>query len=336
MSLSQHFLGAAALSLASSACINFDAADDLQTSEADDQVVVATSILVTEVSFPGPDGITLSAVMYKPAYYPTGDYAAVVMMHGCSGMWSSSNPDAVDASGRPNLQNHIDKWGLKLAGEGIVALAVDSFTNERVASAVPDPDYASNDFQHQCAGDANAGKVDPYTERADDATAARLYLRENTNIRDEDIAVLGWSHGAQAAMVEVAVSTRDDPNPKDIVAGDPGSAATVLFYPGCGNNLGFGDVSPAVDMSWWRPLGDVRLNMGALDSFAANCDERMRIARDTYGAVAEYLVWAGVGHSFDAASGSQAWPTSCSTAATCAELQADELSLAFLLERIEN
>lgn len=299
-----------------------------------------TAITIEEVSFPG-DGVTLTGVLYKPAGYDTSSgFPAVIMMHGCTGMWSNRNPDAVNGDGSPNLQNHIEKWGRKLAIEGVVALAVDSFTPREPTNLPTDPAQrlaARKDWQDQCDGRHGADEPDAYTTRVDDLLAARDYLVADSKISPANMGLLGWSHGAQAAMVESAATPRDSNVARP--AEEHLFAASVLFYPGCGKNLGFGDP----DTGYWRPYMDVRLELGDADGFHDNCEKRADQAITTYGSGAgsTHEVFFGsykdAAHSFDGVS--QSWPTSqCILASSggdeCAMRKADMESLQFLLNRI--
>lgn len=288
---------------------------------------------VTEVTFNGPDNVQLSGVLYAPDLFDEEQgenvYSAVVMLHGCSGMWSNRNPDAENADGTPNLQNNVEKWGLKLAQEGIVALALDSFT-PRTPNGVSD-----SDWQNQCSGATYANSVDSYTTRALDARSAYDYLDGDTRINASNIALLGWSHGAQAAMVQAAETSRTS---NTVRAGsEMVFATTVLFYPGCGSALGFGSPSTG----YWRPYNDLIINVGDDDSFYSNCQTRANRAISTYGSTAgsgHEVVFVGhvdAAHSFD--NGSQAWPVSeCvnQVGDDCAMRSGDIDSLAFLLQRI--
>ncbi|MFY0583967.1 dienelactone hydrolase family protein [Cystobacter fuscus] len=190
----------------------------------------------TLITFPGPTGDNtlesgqLSGVLYLPANYSTSNnLRAVVLMHGCSGYWSNRVVGATNSNGTPNLQNQVEKWGLQLASRGIVALAVDSFTRRRQSMA-PDADSAL--WQDQCSGKQYAGRVNPYATRVWDAQAARAWLATDSRINATRIGILGWSQGAQAAMVETAEK------PTNTLF-----RTTVLFYPGCGSDLGFGTPS---------------------------------------------------------------------------------------------
>ncbi|OJH37339.1 hypothetical protein BON30_29030 [Cystobacter ferrugineus] len=290
----------------------------------------ASAQSVTLVTFPGPAGDNtlesgqLSGVLYRPANYSTSNnLRAVVLMHGCSGYWSNRAVGATNSNGTPNLQNQVEKWGLQLASQGIIALAVDSFTRRR-PSTVPDSESAL--WQDQCSGKKYAGRVDSYTTRVLDAQAARAWLATDSRIDPTRIGLLGWSHGAQAAMVEAAEK------PTNTLF-----RTTVLFYPGCGSKLGFG----TPDASTWRPHHDLRFNIGTEDDFFLECKSRATTALSTYGSTPGsghelvFVPYPDAEHSFDGES--QTWPTAattCSTPDTCAMKGADIDSLAFLLSRL--
>lgn len=283
-------------------------------------MTASAAITISEVTFSGPGGVTLNGVLYAPDGFDMGsDYSAVVMMHGCSGMWSNSIYQTY-SGGNPNLQNHIDKWGIKLANEDVVALAVDSYS-ARTPTGVDVDDY-----QHQCSGNTYAGAVNPYTTRASDARYAYDYLTSTySQIDDAHVGLLGWSQGAEAVMVQAAdmYPTSNTSRP----SGDKVFSATVVYYPGCGLALDFTDTSSVGD-SYWLPYSHFRMNIGESDSLFTNCDTRMDIATAASTLVG-YESYPGAGHSFDG--GSQTWPTStCGTADnTCAMYDSDIDSWSF-------
>lgn len=92
-------------------------------------------------------------------------YPAVVVLHGCNGVSSSTRI-----------------WARRLASWGYAALIVDSFT----------PRGISNVCGH---GMTLSGR-----ERAADALAAAAYLRSRNDIGPAHIGVLGYSHGGWSAL----------------------------------------------------------------------------------------------------------------------------------------
>lgn len=288
---------------------------------------IAAAEAPANIEIAGPDNTTLDARIYLPDGLEAGA-PAVIMAHGCGGMWSNDDPSA-------GAINEIERWGLELSAQGYVAIAVDSYggrTPEGVAWV---------DFQYQCSGSTYAGDVDPYTDRVDDLDAALSFLVDVHEVGE--VALLGWSQGAQAVMVAIAETPRD----ANVAYGTPPTyGAAVAYYPGCGSALGYG-LSSTKD-GYWRPARPMRLHQGTADSLYANCDRRADNAIANYAsgpASAHPLTWveyAGVGHSFDN-TGGHAFPTAkCSAseladpslAKSCAQRDADVDSLAFVLAEI--
>lgn len=314
------------------------------------------------VTFPGPTGTAitqldedddpiLSGVLYTPEGFeelvdadrvllPDAEpVPAVVLMHGCTGIWSNRNVGATNGDGSPNLQNHIEKWALQLASEGVVALVIDSFTPRR-PDAVPanqSPTTFDSDWQNQCRNERYGGQVNPYTTRVLDARAGYAFLETFAQVDAGRVGLLGWSQGAQSVLVEMADSFRTETfqaRPQS----DLLFATGVVYYPGCGTDLGFGS---SVSGGFWKPYGDVRMNMGALDGFNTLCTSRFNRARSLLGSgpevpVLPYATYEGAEHSFDGVS--QDWPEAiCEAPASgdvCAMNDSDINSLDFLLDRL--
>jgi dienelactone hydrolase len=274
---------------------------------------------------------------------------AVVLMHGCSGMWSNSVAPTVTCSGSTctvgaaNAQSHIEKWGRHLATQGYIALALDGFTTR------------SNGSQDHCGESPPydpATEVDPYTTRADDFYIAKDFLINNYSANPDGIGELGWSHGAQAALVNAAETPRDADTACSTPAAcaareDARPTAVVVFYPGCGENLGFG--YSGSDPGYWRPDVPMRWNHGEDDATTAfgPCEERVDEALATYASDIDFDHYDFVDHSFDintvADDGAiYTFPTvkctaaqTASTPTRCARWDADIDSLAFITAEIQ-
>ncbi|MCY1057483.1 dienelactone hydrolase family protein [Nannocystis sp. SCPEA4] len=289
----------------------------------------------TNISFDSlTPGLQLDGRLYLPDS-PVENPPAIIMAHGCSGMWSYNDPSTEVA------QLHIEKWGIELAAQGYVVLAVDSFTTRTPTGE------DEVEFQNQCSGDDWEGEVDPYTKRVDDLAAARAFLIDEYEVNTAGgIGLLGWSQGAQAVLVAMAATPRT--SNVAYTTELPWAAATA-FYPGCGSLMGYGfKISQPID-GYWRPANPVRLHMGEADSLHAHCKRRVDNAWDVYDAdpgTADELVWRPypfVGHSFDRGDDTT-FPTSkCSPEeaadttrrAECAMRDADVDSLAFFLARVQ-
>lgn len=288
----------------------------------------------TQITFDGPENLTLDAVIYKPDNVATrDDWPAIVMLHGCSGMWSGSLFGA-SSGGVPNLQKHIESWGRHLADHGYIAIAVDSFNGR-------------GDPQTQCGGQ---NITDPYTERVRDARAAYAYLANLGEVNPLRVGLLAWSQGAQSAMVEASATVYNSTNLR--AETDHLFEATAVFYPGCGAAMKFGNPGS----SWWRPHRDFLLSVGHGDGFRADCNSRVTRARDVYGAVAgtgrqaSIAIYEGADHSFDydgrtnLGMADTSFPTSaqylqCLIATTqteaCAMVRADWATLTFFNDHLQ-
>lgn len=323
--------------------------------------VPAMAQTVETVTFPGPvdTGITqldadgapiLTGVLYTPEGFEdlvedgalvegAMPISAVVLMHGCTGIWSNRTVGKTNTDGSPDLQNHIEKWAHELAQSGRVALVVDSYTPRRPTS-VPAGQNANtfdSDWQNQCANEKYGGRVNPYTTRVLDARVAYDFLSGFEQIDLGQVGLLGWSQGAQSVLVELADSYRTETFQERPVS-DQRFATGVVFYPGCNTNLGFGS---KVSEGFWKPYTDVRMNMGTLDGFHSMCTSRFNRATHLLGSGSDielpYAAYSGAKHSFDGES--QSWPTDvCASPATgdvCAMNDADINSFEFFEDRLD-
>jgi len=111
-----------------------------------------------------------------------GPFPAIVVMHGCDG-----------------VKENTRRWAARLVGWGYAALIVDSLRSRGL----------SNICGH--------GGALPASVRAQDAIEAKNYLRSLPNIAKSRIGLIGFSHGAGAALA----------------AAGAGFGAVVAFYPWC-------------------------------------------------------------------------------------------------------
>jgi dienelactone hydrolase len=149
------------------------------------------------VGFPGP-GLELAGRLYRPT--GPGPFPAIVMLHGCSGLWAKSGePTAIYAF-----------WAEHFRERGYLALLVDSFGPRG---------------ETEICTQAKR-KVSPASDRPRDAHAALHWLAARKDVDPARIHVMGWSNGAMTVLHAL----RPDA---------PGSAAGakfrsgVAFYPGC-------------------------------------------------------------------------------------------------------
>ncbi len=249
-------------------------------------------VTASEVSFTNSDGLVIPARLYKPA--GTGTLPTVVMMHGCAGVYSYSDP-ALGVSGTHK------EWAKRLNDAGYAALLVDSFTPRST--------------QNQC-GNGVAG-VDEAVDRPKDARAALQWIVSNAVAPADRVALIGWSNGGSATMATL-----------DSSHATPGSlrfAGGFSFYPGCGLLNNFGGIS----MSSWLPYAPMEILHAATDPLytAGSCGTRVNRAH-TAGAVGLNLtVYAGARHSFDLA-------TSVKAPYTQADVDAKQAADAVVMQKL--
>lgn len=155
------------------------------------------------VTFPG-DGVELAGRLYRP----TGDgpFPAIVLMHGCSGMWRRDGREPTPA---------YDFWAEHWRGRGYVALLVDSF--------------GPRGEKEICTQKSRS--VSPARDRPRDAYASLAWLSQRKDVRVGHVHLMGWSNGAMTVLHAVGDNapgrTRDGPQFRSAVA----------FYPGCAQLL---------------------------------------------------------------------------------------------------
>lgn len=144
-----------------------------------------------------PTRLTLIARLFVPdsAVSGPGPYPAVVILHGSGGLWSND----VITNG---LISQFDEWGQLLADLGYLVLLPDSYNPRGIpggfGSRRPHYDPAIDD--HVCS---------PNYERPKDVVAALTYLVGRTDFDGTNVALMGFSHGAQTginAVLDVSVN----------------------------------------------------------------------------------------------------------------------------------
>ena len=213
------------------------------------------------VRIPGP-GVELEARLYRPA--GPGPFPAIVMMHGCSGLWARGGGEPT-----PNYRF----WAEHFRDRGFVALHVDSFGSRGEREICTQKDR----------------RISAARDRPADAFAALRWLAARKDVDPRRIHLMGWSNGGMAVLNTLR------PDAPGREAEGPQFRSAVAFYPGCGA-LSHGEYRPIA------PL--LIQSGGADDwTPARNCVELARKARAA-GAAVEIDVYEGAHHAFDAPSGS--------------------------------
>ena len=152
----------------------------------------AAEIVSFDVAAQSDPPITLTAELTRPG--GNGPFAAVVMLHGCNGVWKPWG----------------GAWSERLVRWGYVALQVDSFGPRGYPDGV-------------CGSPIAVGAL----TRAADAHAAKTYLAGLPYVDKDRIAVIGMSHGGWTTLTAVENTYLDD-----APRANPFKAAVAL-YPHC-------------------------------------------------------------------------------------------------------
>lgn len=189
--------------------------------------------------------IAISGELERPA--GEGPFPAIVILHGCGGPWPLRD----------------DMWSRRLVDWGYVVLRVDSFGPRGFSEGTCD----------------QIGSVTPLT-RAEDAHAAKAYLKNLYSVDGSNIAIMGWSHGAMSVLWAI-----ENTYMVDAIRPDPFKAA-IAMYPWCEQVL-------------FRPDAPLLLLIGEMDDWtpASRC-ERMEL-RDPIVNDMTLKVYPGAMHDFD-------------------------------------
>jgi len=222
----------------------------------------------TDVSFSTLQNITLTGKLYLPTASSTL-VPAVVLMHGCAGIFSYSDPSK-------GLALLFKEWGERLANAGYVALVVDSFSGRNMS-------------QNQCGnGEEGTSEV---TDRPYDAHGASQFLKNSYSgwVDRTKVALLGWSHGASSTISTVSTAMT-------ATLGTPFKAA-FAFYPGCGLYGAFGGISA----STYVPYAPLHILHGGTDPLYTGgyCDTRINNAINLGATNMDMAVYPGAQHGFD-------------------------------------
>lgn len=190
--------------------------------------------------------------LYRPD--GAGPFPAVVVLHGCAGVRSKDT-----------------RWAERLRDQGYVALVVDSLTGRGLTTL--------EQRRGVCTGWTLWGGT-----RAVDVRASLAYLRTLPYVDGTRLGVIGFSHGAWAALDLLALASDDDVR---------GLRAVVGFYPYCG-------MASRAHWLGWRVNVPTLLLLAEADRTvsSAECVSVAERAR-AEGRPVALTVYPNVGHSFD-------------------------------------
>jgi len=143
----------------------------------------------------GPGNPTIRAYLLRPS--GPGPFAAVVSLHGCSGLFRKNG----------KLGSRDADWAQRFHKAGYAVLFPDSFGSR---------------------GQKSLCKIKPrpvkHKDRVGDIRGAADWLAEQSFIDKKRIALLGWSNGGSSLMR--AITTNKAPARTDFVT-------AIAFYPSC-------------------------------------------------------------------------------------------------------
>lgn len=202
-----------------------------------------------------------------------GPHAAVVMLHGRAGPYSSLANGVYTAA---TLSKRHKEWGEFWADRGYVALLVDSFGPRGYPSGFPKGSYEDR-----------PAALSEQTVRPLDAYGALRYLRGRRDIIASRIGVQGWSNGGMTVLVTMSDHAPgiDQPTP------ETGFHAAIAEYPGCGMD--------AIKRRYVS-YSPVLMMIGSADEEVSpkRCEEFAQKARAS-GSNLELMVYPGAEHNFD-------------------------------------
>lgn len=227
---------------------------------------VAEGIAQERVHFDSTDGegrgtvTPLSGFLYRPE--GKGPFPAVVLMHGCGGLYSRSTGQ---------ISSKMRFWAEFLRERGYVALLVDSFRPrnlEEICTQYKRP---------------NSAKTRSY-----DAYGGLIYLQRMAIVEPRHVALMGWSNGSRAALSAMARDGRYRP----VQLPEGGFRAAIAFYPQCRVKY--------TDISVYQPYAPLLILTGELDDWtpAQHCVALTQAAQAA-GADMHIIVYPDAHHSFD-------------------------------------
>ncbi|HEY3067078.1 MAG TPA: dienelactone hydrolase family protein [Methylomirabilota bacterium] len=196
-----------------------------------------------------------------------GPFPAVVIMHDCSGLGTTS-------SGAPG------RWSRELVTHGYVVIIPDSFSTRGFPDGV-------------CTSVARPGIDVSPGRRAHDAYAALTHARALPYVDGKRVGIMGGSHGGSSTLAAmVAPDSEREPLARERRAG---FAAGVALYPRCAARLG----------TWrgtgvYKPIAPLLILIGEKDDWtpAGDCQRLAEASRQAALPVT-IKVYPGAHHSFD-------------------------------------
>ena len=160
--------------------------------------------------------VVIQALLFRPNGADSRRLPAVVALHGCGGMYSTTQSKKEMLSIRHQMMADL------LVAEGYAVLFPDSFR--------------SRGFEEICTIE-NKKRTLTQQHRRLDAQGALAWLQRRDDVLPERVAVLGWSHGASAVLATINAKQPAVAGWRDREPPIPYFRASVAFYPGCIDSL---------------------------------------------------------------------------------------------------
>ncbi|MBO6520370.1 MAG: dienelactone hydrolase family protein [Rhodospirillales bacterium] len=215
------------------------------------------------VRFANSSGQTIEAVYLAPPTSADTPVPAVIMLHGCAGLFTKSG----------KIRSRERAWIDILQQQGWALLLPDSFGSRGHGSLCKVKDRP----------------VTPEKDRPLDALAALAWLAMQPGIDPARIALLGWSNGAMTGLHTVREGGAATPS-----AGMRDFKTAVLFYPGC--------IALKKSHPEYRPRIPVLIQHGELDDWtlAAPCRQLVETVNEDPAAPEMSIdIYPGSYHNFD-------------------------------------
>ena len=209
---------------------------------------------------------TLVGYVFEPS--TAGRHAAIVLLHGRAGCYSSAAHGVYTGA---TLSKRHKYWGEFWADHGYIAILVDSFKPRGYPSGFPRGSYENR-----------PAAVSEQTVRPLDAYGALRYLRSRDDVIKDRIGVQGWSNGGMTVLVTMSDHAPGINRPSP----DTGFRAALAEYPGCNMEAIQGG---------YQAYAPVLLMIGSADEEVSpkRCEEfadRNKISK---------IVYEGAEHNFD-------------------------------------
>lgn len=159
--------------------------------------------------------VVIQALLFKPEGADLKRLPAVIALHGCGGMYSTSTAQKDTLSIRHKMMAEL------LVAEGYAVLFPDSFRPRGV--------------EEICTEKSKMRTITQQNRRLD-AQAALAWLQSRNDILPERIAILGWSHGGSTVLSTLNSKQSAVAGWRERSPVMPYFRAGLAFYPGCGES----------------------------------------------------------------------------------------------------